>query len=82
LIANIERKLESEAPADLSYAGGWLDWARAGATSLDPTSGSLDEFLSTIERLDSQHCLTISMISDVYPSFLCSGNVFVIAADR
>ena len=44
LIAKIERKMKSEAPADLSYARGWLDWARAEATSLDPTSGSLDEF--------------------------------------
>jgi hypothetical protein len=44
LIAHVERRMESEAPADLSYARGWLDWARTEATSLDPTSGSLDEF--------------------------------------
>jgi hypothetical protein len=43
-IAHVERRMESEAPADLSYARGWLDWARTEATSLDPTSGSLDEF--------------------------------------
>lgn len=53
LIAHVERKMESEAPADLAYARGWLDWARTEATSLDPTSGSLDEFFDhyrTIER--------------------------------
>jgi hypothetical protein len=44
LIAHVERRMESETPADLSSARAWLDWARAEATSLDPTSESLDEF--------------------------------------
>jgi hypothetical protein len=44
LIAHIERKMESETPADPSYAYRWLHWARTVVTSLDPTSGSLDDF--------------------------------------
>jgi hypothetical protein len=44
LIAHVERRMESEASAELSYAREWLEWARAEATSLDPTSGSMDEF--------------------------------------
>jgi len=44
LIAHVQRKMESEAVADLSSAHEWLDWAMTEATRLDPTSGSLDEF--------------------------------------
>ena len=51
LIAHIERKMESETPADLSYARGWLNWARTEATSLDPTSGSLDKFFQNYRTL-------------------------------
>jgi hypothetical protein len=52
LIAHVERKMESEGPADLSYARGWLDWARTEAISLDPTSGSLDEFFDHYRTID------------------------------
>jgi hypothetical protein len=52
LIAHVECKMESEAPADLSFAREWLDWARTEATSLDPTSGSLDEFFDHYRTID------------------------------
>jgi hypothetical protein len=52
LIAQVERKMESEAPADLSYARGWLDWASTEATNLDPTSGGLDEFFDHYRTMD------------------------------
>lgn len=45
LVAHVQRKMESEAVAGLSNARGWLDWARTEATRLDPTSGSVDQFL-------------------------------------
>jgi hypothetical protein len=51
LIAHIERKMESEASADPSYAYRWLNWARTVATSLDPTSGSLDDFFRHHRKL-------------------------------
>ncbi len=52
LIAHVERKMGSEAPADPSYGRGWLDWARTEATNLDPTSGSLDEFFDHYRTID------------------------------
>jgi len=52
LIAHVERKMESEAPADPSFARGWLDWARKEATGLDPTHGGLDEFFDHYQRMD------------------------------
>jgi hypothetical protein len=52
LIEHVERKMESEAPADLSYARGWLDWASTEATNLDPTSGGLDEFFDHYRTID------------------------------
>jgi len=51
LIAHIERKMESETPADPSYAYRWLHWARTVATSLDPTSRSLDDFFQHYRKL-------------------------------
>ncbi len=51
LIAHIERKMESETPANPSYAYRWLHWARTVATSLDPTSGSLDDFFQHYREL-------------------------------
>jgi hypothetical protein len=51
LIAHIERKMESETPADPSYAYRWLHWARTVVTSLDPTSGSLDDFFQHYRKL-------------------------------
>jgi hypothetical protein len=53
LIAHVERKMESETPADLSFAHRWLHWARTEATGLDPTSGSLDEFFQHCRKLGS-----------------------------
>ena len=52
LIAHVERKLESETPADPSYAREWLDWARTEAANLDPTSENLDEFFDHYRRVD------------------------------
>jgi hypothetical protein len=52
LIAHVERKMESEAPADSAYARGWLDWARTEAITLDPASGSLDEFFDHYRAID------------------------------
>jgi hypothetical protein len=51
LIAHVERKMESETAADPSYAHRWLHWARRVATSLDPASRSLDEFLQNYRTL-------------------------------
>jgi hypothetical protein len=51
LIAHVERKMESETPADPSYAHRWLHWARTVATSFDPISGSLDEFFRHYRKL-------------------------------
>jgi hypothetical protein len=51
LIAHIERKMDSETPADPSYAYRWLHWARTVVTSLDPTSGSLDDFFHHYRKL-------------------------------
>jgi hypothetical protein len=52
LITHLERKMESEALADPSYAREWLDWARTEAANLDPTSESLDEFFDHYRRVD------------------------------
>ena len=51
LIAHIERKMKSETPADPSYAYRWLLWARMVAASLDPTSGSVDDFFQHYRKL-------------------------------
>jgi hypothetical protein len=51
LIAHLERKVESEVPADPSYAREWLDWARTEADNLDPTSESLDDFFDNYRRI-------------------------------
>ena len=52
LIAHVERKFESQTPADPSYAREWLDWARTEAANLDPTSESLDVFFDSYRRGD------------------------------
>lgn len=46
LIAQVQRKMESESIVDLSRAREWLHWATTEATRLDPTSESLGEFLA------------------------------------
>lgn len=52
LIAHVEHKLESETPADPSFARQWLDWARTEAANLDPTSEGLDELFAHYRRID------------------------------
>ena len=52
LIEHVERKMESEAPAGISCARRWLDWARTEATNLDPTSGGLEEFFDHYRTTD------------------------------
>jgi hypothetical protein len=82
LIAHVERKLESETPAEPSYAREWLDWARIEAAKLDPTSESLDEFFDHYRGSIGRYHLTISMTtSDVTPSILAFDEERVIPGD-
>ncbi|RXS95108.1 hypothetical protein [Silvibacterium dinghuense] len=51
LIAQVERKIESEPPTEAAYADRWLKWARTVATDLDPTSRGLNQFFEHYRKL-------------------------------
>lgn len=51
LIAQVERRIESEPLAEAVYADRWLAWARTVATNLDPTSQGLDQFFEHYRKL-------------------------------